>query len=164
MFLHVCLILFTGGVSGQGGPPPRMRTSHSLTVCCSLLPGGGVVSAPGVSAPGGRPPSWAGRAPPGQGEPPREQTPLPPGSRPLQPPHPHHPPPPQRQPPGQGQTPPAAESPSPGSRRAGRTPPNCSIRSMSGRYASYWDAFLLVICFVRFQLKVFFNHLFKRWY
>ena len=178
MFLHVCVILFTGGSPGRENPPPqdayqplidRMLQSASWGGCvCSgdcLL--GGCLS-------WGETPLLGRESPPGQGEPPREQTPSPRGADPHSP-HPPEPPlgrdnPPTADPPPQEQTPlPWEQTP-----RAGRTPPradtpleqtpppppqeaDCSIRSMSGRYASYWNAFLLVICFVRFQLKVFFN-------
>ena len=59
------------------------------------------------------------QTPPGQGRPPLDQAdPPPPGTRQTQLPP---------TPPGPGRTPPREE--------------DCSIRSMSGRYASYWNAF-----------------------
>ena len=67
----------------------------------------------------GRPPS-PGRTPPDQGEPPR------PG---------RHPPTRQTAPPQDQADPPAKENPPPPEE-------DCSIRSMSDRYASYWNAFL----------------------
>ena len=94
MFLHVCVILFTGGVSGQ------------------------------------TPPDLAGRTPPGPG---REN---PPGPGRENPPKDLA----GRTPPGTRQTPP----------RTRQTPPgeeDCSIRSMSSRYASYWNAFLFYLEF-----------------
>ena len=83
MFLHVSVILLTGGISGEH-PPPRTKENPT---------------------PGPR------RNPPGTKEnPPRDQgEPLPPGTK---------------------ETPPPGEE-------------HCSIRSMSCRYASYWNAFLL---------------------
>ena len=64
------------------------------------------------------------RTPPGPGRPPRTR---------------QNPPRPRRTPPGPGRHPPGPR----------RTPPeeDCSIRSMSGRYASYWNAFLFVVNF-----------------
>ena len=105
MFLHVSVILFTGGVSGQAppagrppkdqaGPPPRTMQTHPRQ--------------------GEPPPDQADTPPPRQGEPPR------PGRPPRQGEPPHR----------TRQTPPREE--------------DCSIRSMSGRYASYWNAFLFV--------------------
>ena len=112
MFLHVSVILSTGGVSAE--PPPGTKET---------------------------PP--APRRPPRTREnPPRDQADPP---RPRRPPRDQGDPPPtcretprdQGEPPGTKETPPA-----------GRTPPplreeDCSIRSMSGRYVSYWNAFLL---------------------
>ena len=83
MFLHLCVILFTGGGVSPTAPrcrPPWMQTSPP----------------PGF----GRPP---GCRPPGSGRPPQMQTPL----------------------------------------GLGRHPPPPPIRSTSGRYASYWHAYLL---------------------
>ena len=53
-------------------------------------------------------------------------------------------------PPGTRQTPPRREKPPPDQAdpptpRTRQTPPPASIRSMSGRYASYWNAFLYMI-------------------
>ena len=108
MFLHMCVILFTGG--SPGSPPCTGRT----------------------------PPDLAGRTPPDQADPP-------PGPDRENPPWTWQGEPPQdlagRTPPGPGR-----ETPQD---LAGRTPPtpprweeDCIIRSMSGRYASYWNAFL----------------------
>ena len=108
------------------------------SVCQEFCPqGGGRVSASvhaGVHHPnppqGADPPDPPGsRHPPGPGTPP-EQTPPEPGT------------PRTRQP-----LPPGADTPSSGSRHPPGpcTPPrtaDCSIRSTSGRYASYWNAFL----------------------
>ena len=109
MFLHVSVILFTGGGSVIHPPPDKA----------------------------GRPPQTR-EPPPDQGEP---------------------------SPPDQGQPPQARETPRtrdnpprPGREtplRPGRTPrtrenppleADFSIRSTSGRYASYWNTFLLVLC------------------
>ena len=101
MFLHVSVILFTGGVSGQGELPQAGRTP------------------------------WAGRnPPPDQADPPK------PPPRPGRPPQIRQTPPPGRHPPRPGRHPPReAES---------------GIRSTSGRYASYWNAFLseCIIAFI----------------
>ena len=93
MFLHVSVILFTGGASEN---PPR----------------------PGRHPPWQGEPPLAGR-PPRQGEPPPDQADSPGRETPPQ----------TRQTPPAGRTPPPREE-------------DCSIRSMSGRYASYWNAFL----------------------
>ena len=99
----------------------------------------------------GEPPR-PGRTPPGQGEPPRQGEPPWQGEPP--------PPPGRENPPGPGRTPRARENPLRRGRTpqqgespcrenppwAGRTPPqeaDSSIRSTSGLYASYWNAFLL---------------------
>ena len=123
MFLHVCVILFTGGVSRQGEPPP---------------PRAGRTPPPSEKPPRQGEPPRAGRHPPGQGDTPLGRE-TPPPSR-----HPPGPNPPQDHPPGQGdppeQTPPhVTRPPLPGPDR----PPEAdsSIQSTSGRYASYWNAF-----------------------
>ena len=122
MFLHVCVILFTGGGGSLGRPPRTWQ---------------------GEPPPPDQPPgTWQGESPP-------RPTPLGPG-RENPPPRTRqtpsrdlagrNPPRPGRHPPGtwQGEHPPPP--------RPGRPPPrreeDCSIRSMSGRYASYWNAFL----------------------
>ena len=104
MFLHVCVILFTGGGPGRENPPGQGETPRA-----------------------GRPPSGQGD-PPGRDNPPRQGDPPRQGHPPRQgdPPGRENPPPGQGDPPGQGE-------PLPG------------IRSMSGRYASYWNAFLFVL-------------------
>ena len=72
----------------------------------------------------GEPPLGPGR-PPQQGEPPGRENPLgrenPSGTK-------------KNPPPGPGRPPPGREE-------------DCSIRSMSGRYASYWNTFLLIVTF-----------------
>ena len=72
--------------------------------------------------------------PPWQGDPPGPGRPSP---GPDRPPGRENPPRDQADPPGPGRPPWQGEPPSP--------PPeeDCSIQSMSGRYASYWNAFLL---------------------
>ena len=112
MFLHVSVILSTGGVSRQGEPPP-----------------------PGQGAPRtkGEPPRTR-QTPPDQGEPPRDRE---------NPPGPRENPPDQGEPPDQADTPQTRETPPP-------TPPreaDSRILSTSGRYASYWNAFLFVFIF-----------------
>ena len=116
MFLHVSVILYTGGVSRE---PPRPGRHH---------------------------PPRTRQTPPRQGEPPRDQG-EPPQTR-QTPPGPRRTPPDQADPPGPRRTPPdQGEPPGPGRPPPGpRRPPreeDCSIRSMSGWYASYWNAFLL---------------------
>ena len=69
------------------------------------------------------PPPRPGRQPPGPGR---------------QPPGPGRHPPPEQTPPDQ------ADYPPPGSRPPRQA--DSSIRSTSGRYASYWNAFLFVLC------------------
>ena len=82
---------------------------------------------------------------PGRHLPPRDQADTPPLDQADTPPRPGRPPGPGR-PPQTRQTPPdQADPPGPG-----RPPPreeDCSIRSMSGRYASYWNAFLFDMYF-----------------
>ena len=100
MFLHVSVILFTGGESpGRENPPPPDREN---------------------------PPPRPGR-PPGPGRPP------PAGRTPRT----RQTPPNQADPPGPGR-PPQDQAPSPGK-------PDFRIRSTSGRYASYWNAFLFLL-------------------
>ena len=92
------------------------------------------------------------RTPPDQADPPRDQG-EPPGTKenPPQtrqtPPRTKENPPDQGEPPRTRQTPPRTKEnpPPPG---PGRSPPeeDCSIWSMSGRYASYWNAFLFHSC------------------
>ena len=87
MFLHVCVILFTGGGLRAGRTPPGQEE-----------------------------PPWAGRTPPGPGRPPSRENP-----------------------PDQADPPPD---------QADTTPPpheaDSRIQSTSGRYASYWNAFLFL--------------------
>ena len=108
MFLHVSVILLTGGVSRE--TPPGTKENP----------------------PGTR------HTPPDQGEPPRDQA-HPPGPR-RTPPGPGTPPRPRRTPPGPRHPPPDQGEPP--------REEHCSIRSMSGRYASYWNAFLFGTIFV----------------
>ena len=106
-------------------------------VCDSVHRGRGLRAGP--------PGTWQGEPPPGtwQGEPPWiRQTPHPPGSgREIPPPRPG------RENPRPGRPLPPDQACHPPPDLAGRTSPprrekDCSIRSMSGRYASYWNAFL----------------------
>ena len=124
-------------------------------VCDSVNRGEGV---------SGEPPQ-PGRPPWDQGEPPRDQA-DPPGPR-------RTPPEPRRTPPGPGRPPnPPWDQGEPPPRGPRRTPPrprrppqnqadppppreeHCSIPSMSGRYASYWNAFLLNIYFLKNILNI----------
>ena len=89
MFLHVCVILFTGGVSRQGEPPPRQ----------------------GEPPLAGRPPHWEGRPPLRAGRTPQAgRTPLPrsrhPPGRETTPPGRENPPYPRA-----GRNPPGADTP-----------------------------------------------------
>ena len=98
--------------------------------------------------PGRHPPSRPGRHPPGPGRHPPDQTPPGPGRHPPdRPPRTRQTPPgPGRHPPDQADTPRTRQTPpGPDTPRPGRPPPqeaDSSIRSTSGRYASYWNAFL----------------------
>ena len=133
MFLHVSVILLTGRVYREPPWDQADTTTH-------------------------HPPPWQGEPPP-----PTRQTLPPAGRTPLDqadtttPPSRENPPRPGR-PPLAGRTPPAGRNPPPPGtkekpprdqanppRDQADTPPeeDCSIRSMSGRYASYWNAFLL---------------------
>ena len=88
----------------------------------------------------GRPPLWQGEPPsketPRQGEPPWQ------GEPPARRPPWQGEPPQQGEPPWQGDPPRQGEPPPPG-----RETPLPAIRSMSGRYASYWNAFLYLNVF-----------------
>ena len=121
MFLHVCVILFTGGSPGR---PPWDQADTPLDQADTPRP-----SRPPRTRQGEPPPDQADTPPPdqadppGPGRPPRtRQTPLPPG------PGRHPSPLDQADPPDQADSPPPWKE-------------DCSIRSMSGRYASYWNAF-----------------------
>ena len=118
IFLHLFVILFTGGVCLNAcwdTTPPRNRPPRADPL-------------------GSRPP-WSRLPPPGA-DPPRTDTPrdqTPPRTRP-----------------------PRADNPPPPPREA-----DSSIRSMSGRYASYWNAFLLCLqptLRLRFSFPVVFNN------
>ena len=113
MFLHVCVILFTGGVSGQTSPEPGRPPQQ------------------GEPPRPGRPPWDQADTPPDQADPPGLGRPPPGPGKP--------PPPPTRQTPPRDQADPlqTRQTPPPPRREE-----DCSIRSMSGRYASYWNAFL----------------------
>ena len=110
MFLHVSVILYTGGVSGE---PPRDQADTT--------PPRDQADPPGRTPPGpGRYPPRPRRTSPGTRQtPPRQGDPPEPG-----------------RPPWDQADPPSRENPPPREE-------DCSIRSMSGRYASYWNAFLL---------------------
>ena len=112
------------------------------SVCQEFCPQGGRGSA-SVHAGIHHPPPWTSQAdtpPPDQADPPWSRRPpgagdlprtrqTPPGAG--DPPRPGRPPLEQADPPGPGRPPPSEA--------------DCSIRSTSGRYASYWNAFLLCI-------------------
>ena len=95
--------------------------------------------------------------PPRPGTPPQEQTPPPdqvhhpPGSRPPRTrytPQSRHPPRSRHLPPRTRYTPVGADT-APGSRHLPREA-DYGIRSMSGRHASYWNAFLFNMAFIKF--------------
>ena len=106
-----------GGVSGQGEPPGQGDPQAGRTPPGREAPRAGRNPREQTPTPPGRENPRAGRTSPGHGEPPRAGRP-----------------PAGRNPPGQGGTP---QEQTPPHREA-----DCSIRSMSGRYASYWNAFL----------------------
>ena len=83
----------------------------------------------------------AGIHPPDQADPPRADTPW---TRQTPPHREQTPPRPGRHPPRTRQTPPQnRQTPPPQSRQTPPREADSSIRSTSGRYASYWNAFLL---------------------
>ena len=133
MFLQASVILSTGGCLPQcmlGYTPPWSRHPSSR----SRHP-------PGADPPG------ADTHPPGA-DTPQSRHPL--RSSPLE-----QTPPPSRPP--WEQTPPGADTPSGADppREADTPPPEADsgIRSTSGRYASYWNAFLLIISNITFNLS-----------
>ena len=85
------------------------------------------------------------QTPPGSRHPLWKQTPpeadTPPGSRPP----PEADTPPQKQTPPEADTPRSRHTPQKQTPPGSRHPPPPGIRSMSGRYASYWNAFLLIL-------------------
>ena len=144
MFLHVSVILFTGGGSPENPPPPVTRQTPPRDQ--GELPQDQEEPPPRTR----QNPPGPGRTPPGTKE-------NPPGPR-RTPPGPGRTPPDQGEPPGTRQTPPPGTKenhPPPGTKenhppRDQADPPreeDCSIRSMSGRYASYWNAFLFINAF-----------------
>ena len=165
MFLHVSVILSTGGVfwaapwTRQTPPeqadPPSRQTPWQADPLAGRPPSRekplGQADPQGQADPPSRQTPPAGRTSPPSRQTPQQGDPPGPG-RPLwqgEPPRPGRPPrqadPPSREnPPSRTrQTPPLAGRTSP--LGPGRHPPreeDCSIRSMSGRYASYWNAFL----------------------
>ena len=95
--------------------------------------------------PQSRPPPDQAHHPPGPGTPPGADPPdqvHPPGSRPPRPPRSRHPP-------WTRHTPPQTPPPGPGTAQEHPPEADCSIRLTSGRYASYWNAFLsTVLCVI----------------
>ena len=138
MFLHVCVILFTGGSLQAGRTPPPDQADHPPPSRKENPPGPG---RPPPRQEGGTPPDQADHppagartrqtTPPAGGRTPPDQADHPPGRREEPPPGPADTPLDQADPPGR-------ENPSP--REA-----DSRIRSTSGRYASYWNAFLLMV-------------------
>ena len=153
MFLHMCVILFTGGL--QAGCPGTRQTPHQA----GRTPRDQADTPPDqADTPPGpdrhprtrQTPPWTRQTPPRPGRhpprpgrhPPRDQTDTPgPGRHPPGPGR--HPPRPGRYPPRPGRPPDQADT-SLGQADTPRWEEYCSIRSMSGRYASYWNAFLFV--------------------
>ena len=85
------------------------------------------------------------RTPPDQGEPPLGPRRTPPGTKENPPGTKENPPRTKENPPrDQGEPPPDQGDP-PGPGRPPLREEDCSIRSMSGRYASYWNAILLLL-------------------
>ena len=115
-------------------------------VCDSVHRGGLWRTPPGP----GRTPQTKENPPRPRGTPQTKENPPGPGRTPWTK---ENPPGPRRPPPDQGESPGTKENPLPGTRqtpppRTRENPPpreeDCSIRSTSGRYASYWNAFLFV--------------------
>ena len=129
MFLQACLILFTGGSTWAGTPPgPGTPPRTRYTPKTRYTPRTMYTHLDQVHPLGsGTPPD---QVPPGPS--------TPPGTRytPQDQVHPRD----QVHPPGPGTTP------------RTRYPPPPKIRSTSGRYASYWNAFLLKILFGLYPL------------
>ena len=131
MFLHVSVILLTGGVLRRTPPPdqadpplgPRRppQTKENPPRTRQTPPDQGKPTHPPRRTKENPPKPGRTPLPPDQGEPP---LPPPPGTK--------------ENPPDQGEPPPPREE-------------HCSIRSMSGRYASYWNAFLF--CFSFFNVN-----------
>ena len=144
IFLHLFVILFTGGVSirvtppDQGDPPDQADPPRK-----------------GRHPPDQADPRWTRQTPRTRQTPPDQADPHPPrpGRHPplneADPPGPGRPPRPGRPtPPRTRQTPPQTRQTPPDQADPPPDPPreaDSSIRSMSGRYASYWNAFLLKI-------------------
>ena len=131
IFLHLFVILFTGGrgVSSRENPPARENPPSAR----ENPPCQGEPPLPGRTPPGPDPPL-------DQADPPNQAEP------PLGPDPPDQTPPRPGRPPQTRQTPLDQADPQPPG--PGRPPPpeaDSSIRSTSGRYASYWNAFLLTI-------------------
>ena len=141
IFLHLFVILFTGEggwypTRHWGRPPPRPGTHHTpLDQTHPPRPRTPPPPPPGPGTP--PPPPRTRHTPPDLTHTPGPDTPLPPrpGTPPIPPGPDTHPYPPR------DQAPPPDKAPLP---RPG-TPPEADsgIRSTSGRYASYWNAFLL---------------------
>ena len=122
-------------------------------VCDSVHRGGDSAEPPGRETPRDQadtpPRTW--QTPPGRENPPSRETPSGPGRH--TPPQDQADPPagraPWENPPGRETPQDQADTPRDQTPLAGRPPreEDCSIRSMSGRYASYWNAFLLCFFF-----------------
>ena len=138
MFLHVSVILSTGGVLQAGRSPPTRA---------------GWVNPPPSQA--GRTPR-ARQTPPGPGRPPRARQ-TPPARLGEPPPGQADTPPGPGRPPRARQTQPPPTHPTTPSRENPPLPPgeaDIRIRSTSGRYASYWNAFLFCIFFAKNCMKM----------
>ena len=152
--VFAAMFQLTEGTTSTKYLPPATKLWPRLCfyTCLWLCPQGGF---------SGQPPPGPGRHPPGRENNPRRENPPQTRQTPLpwqgEPPGPGRPPRPGRHP-WQGETPrnqadtPPDQADPP---RPGRPPPrtrqtpweeDCSIQSiMSGRYASYWNAFLLLL-------------------
>ena len=128
VFTRVCDSVHRGGL--RAGPPGTRQTTHPAPRDqADTPPAGRTPPGPGRQLPPGRenPPTRPSRPPPRDQVDPRGTRQTPP--RPSRPPWQGEPPPRTRQTPTPDQADPPREE-------------DCSIRSMSGRYASYWNAFL----------------------
>ena len=130
----ICILLEYNLVTGCNEVVAKVMFLH---VCVILSIGGGLRAAlPPPRDLAGRPPGPGRHPPPDLAENPPWTRQIPPDLADTPPRTWQGEP-----PPDQADTPPDL---------AGRTPPpreeDCSIRSMSGRYASYWNAFLFYLC------------------
>ena len=129
-------------------PQRSCGQGYVFTRVCDSVHRGGVVLQAGRTPPAGRPPPQTRQTPPQHQAHPHPQPPGP-GRTPLDQAHPQSPGTRQNHPPGPGR-PPLAGRPPPGTRQTPREA-DFRIRSMSGWYASYWNAFLFFCNFNTLQ-------------